>query len=155
MEYQYHEDGTSPTDSDSIFVFGSNLAGVHGAGAARAALRFFGACPGVGEGLTGQSYALPTKDKNIKTLPRKRVIKAVEDFISFAKANPQMKFWVTRVGCGLAGFKDEEIAPLFIEAPKNCNMPLDWIDILVDKSLCDPSFVMEPTMICLSDLDVH
>ncbi len=126
MKYLYHEDGTLPSDSDSIFVFGSNLAGIHGAGAAKVAMRLFGARFGEGEGLVGRSYALPTKDENIKTLPFKRVVEAVEKFICFAEANPQMKFWVTRVGCGLAGFKDEEIAPLFVRAPKNCNMPLNW-----------------------------
>ena len=130
MEFQYHKDGTLPTDLDSIFVFGSNLAGIHGAGAAKAALQSFGACFGVGEGLMAKSYAIPTKDEDIESLPFARVVEAVNTFISFAKANPQKKFWMTRIGCGLAGFRDEDIAPLFFDAPKNCNMPLDWARFL-------------------------
>lgn len=130
MKYQYHEDGTLPDDDSTIFVFGSNLAGIHGAGAARVAFQRFGARPGVGEGLTGRSYAIPTKNRHIMTLPLEAVVGAVNRFIDFANNNPNMQFWVTRIGCGLAGFENKEIAPLFTNAPSNCNMPLDWKQFL-------------------------
>jgi hypothetical protein len=128
--YRYHEDGTLPTNPNVVFVFGSNLAGIHGAGAALIAVKRFGARYGVGEGLTGRSYAIPTKDHNIITLSLKDIAKAVRQFIEFAKEHSDMQFWVTRVGCGLAGYKDQEIAPLFVSAPANCNMPMDWKQFL-------------------------
>ncbi|MBE0563687.1 MAG: hypothetical protein IH622_23110 [Ochrobactrum anthropi] len=106
-----------------IFVFGSNLAGKHGAGAAKFAVKYKGAVYGLGEGPEGWSYALPTKDFDIKTLPLERVQIYVQDFINFARTCRQWEFQVTRIGCGLAGFKDEQIAPLFINAPDNC-----WFD---------------------------
>jgi len=115
-----------------IFVFGSNLRGVHGAGAAQYAHKVLGASWGVGEGPTGQCYALPTKDIQIKTLPFKRVVKAIEDFIEYAKQHPKKKFKVTRVGCGLAGFKDEQIAPLFMYPPHNCYFDTAWTEYLGD-----------------------
>jgi hypothetical protein len=125
MGYDYHKDGTTPLD-ESIFVFGSNLAGIHGAGAAKVALRLFGAKYGIGEGLVGRSYAIPTKDEEIMTLPLEEISKSVTRFSDFARSNPEMKFWVTKIGCGLAGYNDEQIAPMFKGAPSNCNMPLDW-----------------------------
>lgn len=91
-----------------IFVFGSNLQGMHGGGAARAAYRKFGARMGCGVGLQGQSYAIPTMQGGVETIRP-----YVDDFIRFAQANRSLKFLVTRIGCGIAGFRDEEIAPLF------------------------------------------
>lgn len=110
-----------------IFVFGSNLAGRHGAGAALSAAQFFGATYGKGEGLHGRSYALPTKDRNIKTLPLALVAQKIKDFLYFARARQDCNFLVTKVGCGLAGFKDEQIAPLFADAPSNCILPAAWV----------------------------
>lgn len=95
-----------------IFVFGSNLAGRHEKGAAKTAIKF-GAKYGQGIGLSGQTYAIPTKDENIKTLPISKIEQYINDFIKFATENPDYCFLVTEIGCGLAGYKVEQIAPLF------------------------------------------
>lgn len=116
-----------------VFVFGSNEAGRHGAGAAKFAMEHHGAIYGVGEGLQGDSYGIPTKDGNIKTLPLTDIHEYVRRFIQFARRNPTMDFNVTRIGCGLAGYKDMDIAPLFFSAPKaNCFFPLEWKPIFGD-----------------------
>lgn len=94
-----------------IFVFGSNLQGMHGAGAALAALRYFGAKIGEGVGLHGQSYAIPTMQGGVETIRP-----YVDEFIEYAKSHPEMKFLVTRIGCGIAGFRAGDIAPLFRDA---------------------------------------
>lgn len=109
-----------------IFVFGSNLAGRHGKGAALTAFRNHGAIYGQGVGLQGDSYAIPTKDEQINTLPLNKIQRYVDQFIRFAKLNPDMKFEVTRVGCGLAGYEDSDIAPMFNDAPHNCILPVGW-----------------------------
>lgn len=109
-----------------VFVFGSNLAGRHGAGAARHALRQYGAVYGVGVGRTGNAYAIPTKDENIMTLPLERIAGYVSDFLSHARKNPDTEFEVTRIGCGLAGYADAQIAPMFVTAPSNCQLPDGW-----------------------------
>lgn len=119
-------DGTMPVPVEPVFVFGSNLAGRHGAGAARAARLWYGAHPGQGEGLAGGSYALPTKDASLVSLPLAQVAVHVERFLSFARAHPDLEFLVTRVGCGLAGYADRDIAPLFSMAPANCLLPALW-----------------------------
>ena len=97
--------------ADEIFVFGSNLAGMHGGGAAYVAFKKFGAIMGCGVGLQGQSYAIPTMQGGVETIKP-----YVDDFIAFAKEHPELFFYVTRIGCGIAGFRDKEIAPLFKEA---------------------------------------
>jgi len=109
-----------------IFCFGSNLSGIHGAGAALFAHRHHGAEYGIGEGLTGNSYALPTKGLNITFMDFTEVQEHVEKFILFATENPGLQFQVTRIGCGLAGFTDEQIAPLFTDAPSNCLFDSAW-----------------------------
>jgi hypothetical protein len=114
--------------SKIIFVFGSNLAGRHGAGAALHARQYCGAIYGVGEGLQGNSYAIPTKDTNINTLPLHEINKYVNVFIKFAKENPSMEFIVTKIGCGLAGYSPKEIAPMFIDSPSNCILPDDFVN---------------------------
>lgn len=96
---------------DEVFVFGSNLAGRHGGGAAWIAYRQFGAIMGQGVGQQGQSYAIPTMQGGVVTIKP-----YVDDFIAFAKAHPELFFYVTRIGCGIAGFDDTEIAPLFTGA---------------------------------------
>ncbi len=106
-----------------VLVFGSNRRGIHGAGAARDAERFFGAVRGVGEGLRGQSYALPTKDENIKTLPIVEIAVHASRFLAFAESRPDLMFILTPVGCGLAGYTPAEIAPLFASAPENVRLP--------------------------------
>jgi len=112
--------------SKRIFVFGSNLAGKHGAGSAYAAWKEYGAVYGVGFGPQGDSYAIPTKDENIKTLPLPRIQKYVETFVQYATLNSDMTFMVVRIGCGLAGYTDEEISPFFKDAPPNCILPAGW-----------------------------
>lgn len=111
---------------DTIFVFGSNLAGRHGGGAAAKALADYGAVWGLGEGMQGRSYAIPTKDHVIETLPIEEVARHVRRFIHAAAARPDLTFVVTRIGCGLAGFTDGQIAPMFADAPPNCELPTWW-----------------------------
>lgn len=109
-----------------IFVFGSNTAGRHGKGAALFAKKNFGAIQGVGEGIQGNSYGIPTKDSNLKVLSLEEIGQSISTFLGFAYANPDLLFMVTRVGCGLAGFKDEQIAGQFALAPENCVFDLKW-----------------------------
>lgn len=109
-----------------VFVFGSNLAGRHGKGAALHARLCHGAVYGCGEGRQGDSYAIPTKDHNIRTLPLEQIAKHVESFIEHARLHSNEQFQVTRIGCGLAGYKDSDIAPLFKDAPDNCDLPDGW-----------------------------
>lgn len=115
-------------EKDEIFVFGSNLAGQHKGGAAKAAHLKFGAEWGVGVGLTGQAYAIPTMQGGVETIKP-----YVDEFIEFAKVHTDLKFLVTRIGCGIAGFKDEEIAPLFKKAMSvyNIFLPKEFYDIIV------------------------
>lgn len=117
-----------------IFVFGSNLAGVHGAGSARHALESCGAEWGVGVGLRGESYAIPTKDRNIRTMPLEDIALFVADFLTFARERPEMTFDVVAIGCGLAGFKPEQIAPMFASAPTNCKLPPEFVAVIGETS---------------------
>ena len=115
---------------NEIFVFGSNLAGMHAGGAARVAAQKFGAVMGQGVGLQGQSYAIPTMQGGVET-----IVPYVDEFIRFADCHPEMTFLVTRIGCGIAGFTDEEIAPLFIRAINlpNVHLPLSfWKELVQD-----------------------
>ncbi len=121
-----------------IFVFGSNTGGIHGAGAARHARLTYGAEWGVGEGPTGQAYALPTKEgtkdgKIRNTLQWHEIEQSVANFIAYAYRNPQLTFKVTCVGCGLAGLKDSQVAPLFESAPNNCHFDRQWTKYLSGK----------------------
>lgn len=118
--------------SEPIFVFGSNLAGQHGAGAALFARKCHGAVYGVGCGRTGDAYAIPTKDENLKTLPLIVIRTEVEYFKLYARENPNLTFNVTRIGCGLAGYKDEDIAPMFKNSPDNCLLPSEWKEIIIN-----------------------
>lgn len=110
----------------SIFVFGSNMAGRHGKGAALYAKQNHGAIYGQGEGRQGNSYGIATKDSSLRSRTLEDVEKSVLIFIMYAAFNLKENFEVTRIGCGLAGFKDKEIAPLFKNAPNNCNLPDEW-----------------------------
>ena len=110
-----------------IFVFGSNLSGIHGAGAARVAYEQHGAKWGQGEGLAGNSYAIPTKGVNICYMPSDQVHIHVGKFIDYAARHLEDEFQVTCVGCGLAGFKNKEIAPMFSLAPGNCLFDTKWM----------------------------
>ena len=110
----------------TIFVFGSNRAGRHGKGAALDARTYYGAVYGCGEGIQGLSYAIPTKDEKLETLPLTQIAFHVEAFKRFAQEHPELTFQVTAIGCGLAGYKPEQIAPMFIDAPLNCNLPQEF-----------------------------
>ena len=111
-----------------VFVFGSNLAGMHAGGAARTAERKFGAVMGQGVGLQGQSYAIPTMQGGVET-----IAPYVDEFIRFADQHPDLTFLVTPIGCGIAGFTARDIAPLFTRAISlpNVHLPLDFWKELV------------------------
>lgn len=108
-----------------IFVFGSNLAGRHGKGAALHAKLYCGAVYGVGVGPTGQSYAIPTKDAQLRVIPLEKIAPYVSDFLDYARAHPELEFQVTKIGCGYAGYQEHQISPMFAGAPDNCTLP-DW-----------------------------
>lgn len=115
-----------------IFVFGSNLAGRHGAGAAKYAYDNHGAIYGVGVGLQGDSYGIPTKDQKIETLPLETIKIYVEQFIEFARLTPDLMFNVTAIGCGLAGYNPFQIAPMFSSASglSNVRLPEEFKKVL-------------------------
>ncbi len=117
----------SALKENEIFVFGSNLGGMHGGGAARAAYNRFGAVWGQGVGLQGQSYAIPTMQGGVETIKP-----YVDEFIEFAQTHPELKFLVTRIGCGIAGFRDEQIAPLFAAAidKENIILPKEFVEAI-------------------------
>jgi hypothetical protein len=122
-----------------IFVFGSNLAGRHGKGAALWALKHYGALYGHGEGLQGESYALPTKDEALRTLPLPKIEEHVRRFLAFARENRHLRFFVTPVGTGLAGYQPEDIAPMFRGAPENCSLPDEFKSVLEGASMNEES----------------
>ncbi len=126
---EYTPERITELKPNEIFVFGSNLAGAHGGGAARLAYNRFGAIWGQGVGLQGQSYAIPTMQGGVETIKP-----YVDEFIRFAKQHPEQKFLVTKIGCGIAGFKVEEIAPLFYHAidSENIVLPREFDDIVQD-----------------------
>lgn len=123
--YLYHSDGSAPSN-DEIFVFGSNLAGRHGAGAAKFAFDRLNAVWGIASGMTGRAYAIPTKDQFIETMALYKIEPHIQSFLQFAWKNPELKFFMTRIGCVLAGYKDSDIAPFFKDAPTNINFPESW-----------------------------
>lgn len=110
----------------SIFVFGSNLAGRHGKGAALHAREHHGAIYGQGVGRQGNSYAIPTKAHDMATLPISTIRYYVNQFLEYARDNPELEFRVTAIGTGLAGYRHDQIAPLFRKAPRNCYLPPEW-----------------------------
>ena len=125
---KFTPDNITELGPDDIFVFGSNLAGQHLGGAARTAVKRFGAVMGQGEGPQGQSYAIPTMQGGVETIKP-----YVDRFIDLAREWDQNTFYVTRIGCGIAGFTPEEIAPLFDEAADlyNVRLPKDFYDIIM------------------------
>ena len=128
MKYSYTPRYIDQLEPNEIFVFGSNLAGMHGGGAARVAYEKFGAVWGQGVGLQGQTYAIPTMQGGVDTIRP-----YVDEFIAFAKSHPQYTFLVTPIGCGIAGFEEEEIAPLFKAALwiENIVLPEWFVQILL------------------------
>ena len=111
---------------NQVFVFGSNLLGIHRKGAAADAIMLYGASPGQGVGMQGKSYAIPTKATPWKRLPLPDIQRYVEEFLEYAKTHPDQEFYVTRIGCGLVGYSDSDIAPMFRNAPDNCELPELW-----------------------------
>ncbi|MDD6591866.1 MAG: hypothetical protein PUE86_07655 [Prevotella sp.] len=122
---EYTSERISELRENEIFVFGSNLAGAHGGGAAWLAYRRFGAVWGEGVGLHGRTYAVPTMQGGVDTIKP-----YVDDFILFAKEHKELTFLVTRIGCGIAGFRNEEIAPLFKDAicVENIILPKEFVE---------------------------
>lgn len=129
---EYTPESLTTLEKHEIFVFGSNESGIHGAGAAAFAMKKFGAKYGKGWGLEGQTFAIPTKDWEIMQLPLSAIKFYIGRFISFANSTPQFKFYVTKIGCGLAGFTVEDIAPLFtyFNLPDNVILPKEFHDYL-------------------------
>ena len=122
-QQRFTPDRITELGENEIFVFGSNLSGMHGGGAALLAYRKFGAIWGQGVGLQGQSYGIPTMQGGVVTIKP-----YVDEFIAFAKAHPELLFYVTKIGCGIAGFTEEEISPLFAQAHGigNIILPRGW-----------------------------
>ena len=122
-QQRFTPDRITELGENEIFVFGSNLSGMHGGGAALLAYRKFGAIWGQGVGLQGQSYGIPTMQGGVDT-----IAPYVDEFIAFAKAHPELLFYVTKIGCGIAGFTEEEISPLFAQAHgiDNIILPRGW-----------------------------
>lgn len=117
-------------EDNDVFVFGSNLQGLHGAGAAKTATKVFGAVMGVGEGPTGKCYAIPTRSVlrggGFKTLSLDDIRYSVERFIEYAIATPASRFIVTPIGCGYAGYSPSDIAPMFYGCPLNVIIPVEF-----------------------------
>ena len=133
---EYTPEHISQLGPNEIFVFGSNLQGLHGGGAARYAYEHFGAEWGVGVGMTGQCYAIPTMQGGAETIRP-----YVDAFIDFAQVHPQYKFLVTPIGCGIAGFTPRQIAPLFREAISvtNITLPKDFYDVILESKVYIPN----------------
>ena len=136
-KYNYSPKNIKELLPNQIFVFGSNLAGIHGAGAARLAMykwraEMYNCC-----GIQGQTYAIPTKDKHINTLPIGEIKKYVDVFIDFAKNNNMYDYLVTEIGCGLAGYLPKDIAPLFKDALElsNVYLPESFVNILTKNNV--------------------
>ena len=127
LNAQYTPDFINTIGENEIFVFGSNLEGAHGGGAAWIAFQKFGAKWGQGIGLQGNSYGIPTMQGGVETIKP-----YVEDFIQFAISRPDLIFYVTKIGCGIAGFSKEEIAPLFKNAVNisNIRLPKEFVEII-------------------------
>lgn len=124
---EFTPDMITDLKENEIFVFGSNLQGAHGGGAARIAHLKFGAIMGQGVGMQGQCYAIPTMHGGVDAIKP-----YVDDFIKYASEHPEYKFLVTRIGCGIAGFRDGDMAPLFKDAVpvENIILPSSFVNAL-------------------------
>jgi hypothetical protein len=118
-EIRYTPGRITHLNENEVFVFGSNLGGMHGGGAARTAYENFGAVWGEGVGHFGKTYAIPTMQGGVETIKP-----YVDQFIAYAAEHPELTFYVTRIGCGIAGFRDDEIAPLFKDCKNMDNVVL-------------------------------
>ena len=124
---KFTPDFITDVKNDEVFVFGSNLQGRHAGGAARVAYDKFGAEWGNGVGMQGRCYAIPTMHGGVADIKP-----YVDDFIEYARNNTDKFFYVTRIGCGIAGFDDADIAPLFRNALalNNVCLPKTFIDVM-------------------------
>ena len=129
---KFTPDKITKLKKNQVFVFGSNEAGIHGAGAAKLAAQKFGAISGVGYGLQGQSFGIPTKDLFIRTLPLDKVEFYVYSFLTEVMEYPDTEFLVTKIGCGLAGYSELQIANLFKGKfiPENVTLPQSFFNII-------------------------
>tara|TARA_Y100000593_G_scaffold42861_1_gene82052 strand:- start:24598 stop:25053 length:456 start_codon:yes stop_codon:yes gene_type:complete len=141
---RYTPEIISDLEENQVFVFGSNLAGRHGAGAALLATKTFGAKYGVGEGMTGKCYAFPTKDENIKTRSLYEIGESFNKFFHCVSDEPRLDFLLTKVGCGLAGYSTREMANTFWNSmdwlgrkqiPKNLWVPKEFIEYRAEQLL--------------------
>lgn len=148
MTYQYHDETIIKSLADNtVFVFGSNLAGTHAGGAAKTALLHFGAVIGAGRGWSGQSYAIPTMNEHLQQMPLSQIQHYIEDFKIYTKNHPKIKYFITSVGCGVAGYKVEEIAPMFKGISKNVIFPISFRPF-VEKTLPKLSQALVHAFIC-------
>jgi len=132
---------------NEIFVFGSNTAGIHGAGAAKLAYDKFGAKLGIGFGLEGQTFALPSKNDKIITMSLPEIQNYVRLFIEYAKTKPELTFLVTEIGCGLAGLTPKQVAPLFKDAVEVENIHLPqrfWNELAPAKTIAQDLISVKP-----------
>lgn len=130
----FHKDGSGlpVADGSFVFVFGSNLAGIHAGGAARAARELYGAIQGQAIGRQGNSYGIPTVDEDVRNpIPLSEIRRYVTDFLKEAAANPEVTYLVTRIGCVIAGYSDAQIAPMFKGASENCSFAEQWKGYLI------------------------
>ena len=129
---RYTSENITHLEEDEVFVFGSNKAGIHGAGAAYTARYLFGAKSGVGVGPTGSCYALPTKNEHLVTMSLPEIEDEVQDLLRHAQVNKEQTFLITKIGCGLAGYKEEDIAPMFTEflMLDNVTLPKEFCKII-------------------------
>lgn len=119
------------TKDGAIFVFGSNLAGIHGAGSAKEAHKNWGAEWAVGNGRTGRAYAIPTKPAPYQpSLGIPEIKNFVDNFLDYARAHPELEFHCVRIGCGKAGYTDKQMAPLFVGAPPNVKLPFEFKQVI-------------------------
>lgn len=115
-----------PIPDGAVYVYGANESYINASGTARIAREEYGAGMGRGWGLVGKSFGIPTKDWDINTLPLEDIAFYVKRFIAFAEARPKMIFYMTKIGCGLAGLKEEDIIPMFNNSPENVILPYGW-----------------------------
>ncbi len=125
----------TPTPTIPVFVFGSNVAGRHGKGAALWARQHRGAIFGQGVGRQGNAYGIPTKDHQLRVLPLHVIRAHVADFLDYARERPCMRFELTPIGCGLAGYRPDQIAPMFLNAFANVTLPDAFSAALDPRSL--------------------
>ncbi|WOE31640.1 MULTISPECIES: hypothetical protein [unclassified Acinetobacter] len=127
MTYHYHNESIIKTlAEDTIFVFGSNLAGQHNEGAAKIAQRYFGAVDHVGRGWAGQSFAIPTMNEHLQQMPLSQIQHYIDDFKIYTQNHPDKQYFITAIGCGTAGYKVEEIAPMFKGISHNVILPVSF-----------------------------